>query len=74
MPNKQKIFLNIYYYFNNSMKIFCYILSIILFLFQEPELDTEFDPIEIYQFVLIFLGIILIIIILVYIILSSRQE
>lgn len=56
------------------MKFLSFILSIIPFLFQEPELDTEFDPIEVYQFVLIFLGIILIIIILVYIILSSKQE
>ena len=56
------------------MKFFNFILFIVLFLFQEPELDTEFDPVEVYNFVLILLGVILIIIILVYILLSSKEE
>lgn len=56
------------------MKLFKIILFVILFLSQETELDTEFEPIEIYNFVLILLGIILIIIILVYILLTSRED
>ena len=57
------------------MKFYSFILSIVFFLFQEePELDTEFDPVEFYNFLIILLGIILIIIILVYIILTSKED
>ena len=56
------------------MKLVQIILFAVLFLSQEPELDTEFEPIEIYNIVLILLGILLIIIILVYILLTSREE
>ena len=51
------------------------VLNVIIFLFQTtPEIDTELDPVETYNFFLIFLGILLIIIILAYILLNSRQE
>ena len=56
------------------MKFFSFILFIVFFLFQEPELDTEFDPVEFYNFLIILLGVILIIIILVYIILTSKED
>lgn len=36
--------------------------------------DTELDPIELYNFLLIFLGIILLLIILIYILLTSKEE
>jgi cytosine/uracil/thiamine/allantoin permease len=44
-----------------------YLLSL-LFLFQ------GYDDIEVFNFILVFLGIILLIIILVYILLTSKQE
>ena len=57
------------------MKIYNAILSVFLFLIQTTtEVDTEFEPEEIYNFVLILLGIILLVLILAYILLSSRQE
>ncbi len=57
------------------MNIFFKIIFVVLFLFQEePEIDWEFEPVEVYNFFLILLGIILLIIILVYILLSSKQE
>jgi len=36
--------------------------------------ETEFDPAETYNFLLVMLGIILLIIILAYILLTSREE
>ena len=44
------------------MKLVQIILFAVLFLSQEPELETEFEPIEIYNIVLILLGVLLIII------------
>jgi len=51
------------------MKLISYFVIVILFLFQE--LSTEQ---EMFNFILVFLGIILLIVILVYILLTSRQE
>jgi len=56
------------------MKFLGTFLVILLFIFQDPEVDTEFDPIETYNFVIVLLGIFLLIIILAYILLTSRQE
>ncbi len=51
------------------------ILFTILYIFQEAyEIDWEFEDEEIYNFFLILLGIILLILILVYVLLTSRQE
>ncbi len=51
------------------------ILFTILYIFQEAyEIDWEFEDEEIFNFFLIFLGIILLILILVYVLLTSRQE
>jgi len=55
------------------MNYFTFIV-LILFQFSTTEESTEFDPIEIYNFVLVLLGIIILIIILFYILLSSKQE
>ncbi len=59
------------------MKLMSFLLLLLLNMFQVTTtntLDTEFDPVEIYNFVLIFFGIILLIVILVYILLTSKQE
>lgn len=51
------------------------ILFTLLFIFQEAyEIDWEFEDAEIYNFFLILFGIILLIVILVYVLLSSREE
>ena len=51
------------------------ILFTILYIFQEAyEIDWEFEDEEIYNFFLILLGIILFILILVYVLLTSKQE
>ncbi len=52
------------------MKLISYFVIVILFIFQ-AELSPEQ---EMFNFILVFLGIILLIIILVYILLTSRQE
>ena len=51
------------------MKLISYFVIVILFLFQEltPEQET-------FNFILVILGIILLIVILAYILLTSRQE
>jgi len=51
------------------MKLISYFVIVILFLFQE--LTTEQ---EIFNFILVLLGIVLLIVILAYILLTSRQE
>ncbi len=51
------------------MKFFGRLLLVILYLFQ-----TNTDDIEMYNFILIFFGIILLIVILVYILLTSKQD
>lgn len=51
------------------------ILFSLLFIFQEAyEIDWEFEDAEIFEFLLILFGIILLIVILVYVLLSSREE
>ncbi len=51
------------------------ILFTLLFVFQDAyEIDWEFEDAEIYNFFLILFGIILLIVILVYVLLSSREE
>ena len=50
------------------MKFYNSLLLLILFLFQ------TIDDIEVFKFVLVFFGIILLVIILVYILLTSKQE
>jgi hypothetical protein len=51
------------------------ILFSLLFIFQDAyEIDWEFEDAEIYNFFLILFGIILLIVILVYVLLSSREE
>ena len=51
------------------------VLFTILFIFQEAyEIDWEFEDDEIYNFFLILIGLILLIVILVYVLLSSREE
>ena len=56
--------LNIHYY----MKLNNLILLMVLFLFQAA------DELEVFNFILVSLGIILLVIILVYILLNSKQE
>jgi len=57
------------------MMRFTNILFTLLFIFQEAyELDWEFEDAEIFEFILILFGIILLIVILVYVLLSSREE
>jgi len=57
------------------MKFLTNLLLTLLFIFQEAyEIDWEFEDEEIFNFFLIFLGIILLILILVYVLLTSRQE
>ena len=51
------------------MKIYGIFMLIILSLFQ-----VVTDAVEVYQFILIFFGIIALIIILIYILLTSKQE
>jgi len=51
------------------MKFYGFLMLIILFLFQATT-----DLIEIYNFILIFFGIILLIIILTYVLLTSKQD
>jgi len=51
------------------MKLISYFVIVILFLFQDLTPEQEM-----FNFMLVFLGIILIIVILVYILLTSRQE
>ena len=55
------------------MKYLAPFLVILLFVFQDAE-PTEFDPVETYNFIIVLLGILLLIIILAYILLTSRQE
>jgi hypothetical protein len=51
------------------------ILFTLLFIFQDAyEIDWEFEDAEIFEFFLILFGIILLIVILVYILLTSREE
>ena len=51
------------------------ILAYLLFIFQEAyEFDWEFEDEEIFNFFLILLGIILLILILAYVLLTSKQE
>jgi len=51
------------------------ILFTLLFIFQDAyEIDWEFEDAEIFEFFLILFGIILLIVILVYVLLSSREE
>ena len=51
------------------------ILFTLLFIFQAAyEIDWEFEDAEIFEFFLILFGIILLIVILVYILLTSREE
>jgi len=57
------------------MKYLTKILFTLLFIFQEAyEIDWEFEDEEIYNFFLILLGLVLLIVILVYVLLSSRKE
>ena len=57
------------------MKYLNNVLFTILYIFQEAyEIDWEFEDEEIYNFFLILLGIILLILILVYVLLTSKQE
>ena len=57
------------------MKYFIFFTIIRLFLLQEEfEIDWEFEDVEIYNFFLILFGIVLVIIILVYVLLSSKEE
>ncbi len=57
------------------MKYLNNILFTILYIFQEAyEIDWEFEDEEIFNFFLILLGIILLILILVYVLLTSKQE
>jgi len=57
------------------MMRFTNILFTLLFIFQEAyEIDWEFEDAEIFEFILILFGIILLIVILVYVLLSSREE
>lgn len=51
------------------------ILFTLLFIFQDAyEIDWEFEDAEIFEFFLILFGIILLIVILVYVLLTSREE
>ncbi len=51
------------------------ILFTLLFIFQDAyEIDWEFEDAEIFEYFLILFGIILLIVILVYILLTSREE
>jgi len=52
------------------MKLISYFLLILLFIFQTVLTDEQ----EIFNFILVLLGILLLIIILVYILLTSKQE
>ena len=56
------------------MNFFLLLVKFLIFLLQEPELDTELDPVETYNFFLILLGVILLIIILVYILMTSKED
>lgn len=51
------------------MKFYGILMLIILFLFQ---VNTDIE--EIYNFILVFFGIILLIVILIYILLASKQD
>jgi len=52
------------------MKLVSYFVLAILFIFQTPLTPEQ----EVFNFILVLLGILLLIIILVYILLTSRQE
>ena len=57
------------------MMRFTNVLFTLLFIFQDAyEIDWEFEDAEIFEFILILFGIILLIVILVYVLLSSREE
>lgn len=57
------------------MKFLNNIFFPVLFIFQDAyEIDWEFEDEEIFEFFLVLLGILLIIIILAYILLTSKQE
>ena len=65
---KIRNFLILFLIFNINMKFYFSLLMLVLFLFQTT------DDLEVFNFILVFLGIILLIIILVYILLTSKQE
>jgi len=57
------------------MKYFILFALNVLHLFQQAyEWDWEFEDVEIYNFFLILIGIILLIVILAYVLLSSRED